>query len=195
MKQANPEWKSEAIELVRILKAGGIALTSTDTVWGVGCDATNEEAVARMAALKGRPEEKSFIALVGDEGTLSRLLPHLPEAAWELLAATDRPVTLVGEAGPADSLAPGLVHRDGTLAVRWVQDPYLQFILRGLNRPLASSSANLSGVAFSGRYADIDSRLLEHADAVATYRRDSPVGRPSWVVKFDAAGRFSVLRS
>ena len=170
MKQANPEWKSEAIELVRILKAGGIALTSTDTVWGVGCDATNEEAVARMAALKGRPEEKSFIALVGDEGTLSRLLPHLPEAALELLAATDRPVTLVGEAGPADSLAPGLVHRDGTLAVRWVQDPYLQFILRGLNRPLASSSANLSGVAFSGRYADIDSRLLEHADAMATYR-------------------------
>lgn len=194
MSKREPIWQAEALEIVRALRAGGVVLTSTDTVWGLACDATRPEALERMAALKGRPAEKSFLALVADDGLFERLLPDLPESGWDLVEASDRPVTVVGQAGPRHGLAPGMVREDGSLGVRRVEDPYLAFILRGVNRPLASTSANLSGEASDGTFGSVPEALIEAADAVGSFRREGPVGKPSWVVQFDADGRFKVLR-
>ncbi len=194
MSKREPTWQAEALEVVRALRAGGVVLTSTDTVWGLACDATLTDAVERMAALKGRPAEKSFIALVADDGLFERLLPELPESGWELMEASDRPVTVVGQAGPRHGLAPGMVRADGSLGVRRVVDPYLAFILRGVNRPLASTSANLSGEASDGTFHSVPAAIVEAVDAVGEFRRDGVGGPPSWVVQFDADGRFKVLR-
>lgn len=194
MSNRQPNWKAEAIELVRVLRSGGVVLTSTDTVWGLACDATQPEAVGRMVAMKGRPEEKSFLALVADDPLMERLLPDLPESAWELMEASDRPVTVVAQAGPRHGLAAGMVREDGSLGVRRVNDPYLEFIARGLNQPLASTSANWSGEASDGTFGNVPASLIEAVDAVGTFRRDAPPGSPSWVVQFDAEGRFKVLR-
>lgn len=195
MSKVDAPWKEDALSLVRALKAGGVVLTSTDTIWGLGCDATSEEAVAQMARLKGRPEEKSFLALVADEGALDRLLPELPDAAWELIEASDRPVTVVGLAGARHGLASSMIRPDGTLGVRLVKDDYLAFILKGLGRPMASSSANRSGTSFNGRFEDIDSEIIDGVSAKGAHRMRAEVGPPSWVVKFDESGRFQVLRS
>ena len=186
-------WQEDALQLVRTLKSGGVIVSATDTVWGLACDATSPEAVARMAAIKGRPTEKSFLALVADEGQMEQLLPHLPEAAWELMDESDRPLTIVGQAAANHRLAPGMVRADGSLGVRCVTEPYLQFIIRGLGKPLASTSANLSGRPTPARFSEVSPELLDAVDAVGKW--ESPgLARPSWMVRFDAAGRFSVLR-
>ena len=193
MSKLNAPWKDEALAMVQALKSGGIILSATDTVWGLACDATNAEAVARMAELKGRPLEKSFLALVSDDGQMERLLPNLPDAAWELIEASDRPVTVVGQAGTGHRLADGMVRGDGSLGVRCVQEPFLQFIIRGLARPLASTSANLSGAPTPARLQDVAESVKAGVDVVGTWQpeRSAP---PSWVVRFDETGRFSVLR-
>jgi len=195
MKSHSEDWKPDALKLVKHLKAGGVILSATDTVWGLGCDATNDEAVSKMAALKGRPEEKSFLALVGSDGEMDQLLPGLPDAAWELVEASDRPVTVVGEAASNHRLAPAMVRPDGTLGVRWVQSPYLQFILRGLGRPMASSSANRSGSPTPRLFAEIDPVIANAVVAIGNWGQDLEPGEPSMVVKFDGSGRFQVLRS
>lgn len=195
MKSSAEDWKADALSLVKQLKAGGVILSVTDTVWGLGCDATNDEAVSRMASMKGRPEEKSFLALVGSEGEMDRLLPELPDSAWELIEASDRPVTVVGTASPNHRLAPAMIRSDGTLGVRWVQSAYLQFILHGLGRPMASSSANRSGFPSPSRFSEISTEMLTAADAVGEWGRTLEPGHPSMVVKFDGFGRFQVLRS
>lgn len=186
-------WHEDALHLVRTLKSGGVIASATDTVWGLACDATSPEAVARMAAIKGRPMEQSFLALVADEGQMERLLPHLPEAAWELMEQSDRPVTVVGQVAAGHRLAPGMVRADGSLGVRCVADPYMQFIIRGLGRPLASTSANLSGAPTPTRLAEVSADVLHSVDAAGAWEPQH-AARPSWMVRFDEAGRFSVLR-
>lgn len=195
MKSHSEDWKSDALRLVNHLKAGGVILSATDTVWGLGCDATNEEAVSKMAALKGRPEEKSFLALVGREGELDQLLPGLPDVAWDLIEASDRPITVVGTASSNHRLAPAMVRQDGTLGVRWVQSPYLQFILRGLGKPMASSSANRSSLPTPHRFSEIDANIVRSVAAIGEWGQDLEPGQPSMVVKFDGSGRFQVLRA
>lgn len=195
MKKSTPVWKEDALELVRELRRGGIILSATDTVWGLGCDATSAEAVSRMARLKNRPEEKTFLVLVGDEGGMHRILPDLPDAAWELMEVTDRPLTVVGQAGPHHGLAPGLVRSNGSIGVRWVQDPYMQFILNGLGKPVASSSANLHGEAPAQHFKEFPSSITSGVDAIGTHGRDQFHGVPSWIVQFDESARFHVLRS
>ncbi len=193
MSKRGEPWREDALKLVQALKAGGVVVSATDTVVGLACDATSAEAVARMAAMKGRPAEKSFLALVADEGQMERLLPGLPDSAWELMDQSDRPVTVVGQAADNHRLAPGMVRADGSLGVRCVVDPYLQFIIRGLGRPLASTSANLSGEPAPTRLPEVSPTLRTSADAVGTWDSGG-ASRPSWMVRFDAQGRFSVLR-
>lgn len=187
-------WQEDALQLVRTLKSGGVIVSATDTVWGLACDATSAEAVARMAAIKGRPMEQSFLALVADEGQMEQLLPHLPESAWELIQESDRPVTIVGQAAANHRLAPGMVRADGSLGVRCVTEPYVQFMIRGLGKPLASTSANLSGGTTPTCFSEVAQEVLDAVDAAGKWEHQRST-LPSWMVRFDEAGRFSVLRS
>ena len=142
-KKNKPEWQDDALTMVRALKAGEVVVHSTDTVWGIGANANNAESVKRIFDIKERPLESTLLMLVDSPGMLEKYLPKLQDSAWDLIEVSDRPVTIIApcsDKAKAD-LAPGLVAKDGTLAVRLVHDDYVAFIIRGLGAPLASTSA------------------------------------------------------
>lgn len=182
---------------VETLRRGGIIIYPTDTVWGIGCDATNEEAVARIKALKGRADAKALITLVSDAAMLERWVDDVPDVALELIEATEegsRPVTIVYD-HPSRLLAPGLLAPDGTAGIRVCRDPYAAALCRRLRRPVVSTSANFSGQPTPTSFAEIDPALIAGADYTARYRRDDrSAARPSSVIRISAGGLFKILR-
>ena len=194
MRTQNEPWKDDALQAVKTLRDGGIVLHATDTVWGLACDATSHEAVQRMNALKARHPIHPVLVLVADEGHVQRLVQDVPEAAWDLMDHADRPVTVVYPNGRGVSSS--LLGADGSLAVRCTRDPYTAFVIRGVGKPLASTSANLTGHPTPRSFRDIPEALRNAVDHVSTHRQAEPPGPgvPSMMVAFDAAGRFSFLR-
>jgi len=182
---------------VETLRRGGIIIYPTDTVWGIGCDATNEEAVARIKALKGRADAKALITLVSDAAMLERWVDDVPDVALELIEATEegsRPVTIVYD-NPSRMLAPGLLAPDGTAGIRVCRDPYAAALCRRLRRPVVSTSANFSGQPTPASFAEIDPALIAGADYTARYRRDDrSAAQPSSVIRISAGGLFKILR-
>lgn len=182
---------------VEALRRGGIIIYPTDTVWGIGCDATNEDAVARVKALKGRADAKALITLVSDAAMLERWVDDVPDVAFELIEATEegsRPVTIVYD-HPSKMLAPGLLAPDGTAGIRVCRDPYAAALCRRLRRPIVSTSANFSGQPTPASFADIDPALIARADYTARYRRnDASASQPSSVIKISSGGLFNILR-
>jgi L-threonylcarbamoyladenylate synthase len=192
-----PEWQSDALAMVRALKAGEVVLHSTDTIWGLGANAKNKEAVNQIFEMKNRSEESTLIMLVDSPGMLERFLPNLPEAAWDLMEVSDRPLTIVAPCAPKvmEELAKGMVAEDGTIAVRLVKDDYLSFIIQGLGSPLASTSANPSGQPAPDSFMSINSAIKSGVNAVAEYRRNGkPNGISSMMVKFDDHNRITLIR-
>lgn len=182
---------------VETLRRGGIIIYPTDTVWGIGCDATNEEAVARIKALKRRADAKALITLVSDAAMLERWVDDVPDVALELIEATEegsRPVTIVYD-HPSRMLAPGLLAPDGTAGIRVCRDPYAAALCRRLRRPVVSTSANFSGQPTPASFAEIDPALITGADYTARYRRDDRSAvQPSSVIRISAGGLFKILR-
>lgn len=198
MKKNRPNWESDALEAVRTLRAGGVLLHASDTVWGLASDAQHPEAVNRIFQIKNRPLDQTLILLVSSESQLEMLIPNLPEAAWELLEVSDRPVTIIGTLGSNSTyrLAPGLIAPDGTVAVRLVKDPYNLFILKGLDRPMASTSANTSGSPTPVLFKNIEQSIIHAVDYAGDYHRElATSAQPSMLVKFDDAGRIQLIRS
>lgn len=195
MAKKTAPWQSDALEAVRALKNGGVLLHATDTVWGLAASAKDGEAIRRVNRLKGRPEDQPLIVLVASDGDMERLLPNLPDAAWELIESSDRPITVLAEPGNQHGLDEALIGPDGRVAVRWVRnDPYTEFVIRGAGR-LASTSANLNGDTTPEKFTDIQESLRSGADYIASHRRsESGAALPSMMVAFDAEGRFELLR-
>lgn len=192
----NAPWREDAIQTVRALKAGGVVLYPTDTVWGLGCRADDEEALDALYALKGRPGGQPSLVLVDAEGLLEEYANPVPEIAWDLLreggGPDSRPMTLVLPGGRR--VAPALLAEDGSLAIRVVHDPFLQFILRGIDVPLVSTSANLTGQPTPGHFSEIPKAIRAGVDHVCVTGRDRKCGASSSMVKLDAAGRINILR-
>jgi len=187
-------WRDDALEAVRTLRSGGVIVHATDTVWGIACDATNEEAVAKLRSLKGKDSDSPILVLVGDEGLIEKHITDVPKAAWDLFEHNDRPTTVIMPGGK--NVAPTILGTGNSLGIRLVHDDWTVFVSRGLGKPLASSSANLSGLPTPPDYDSIDESILEGADFVSSHRRsDRSQGRPSFIGSFDSSGRFKILRS
>ena len=193
-KRREESWHKDARQAVRVLKQGGVLLHATDTVWGLACDATNDEAVQRMNTIKERHPIHPVLVLVADEGHVEQLVGAVPEAAWDLMDLGDRPTTVVYPQGKGVSSA--LLGANGSLAVRCIREDYSAYVIRGLNRPLASTSANFTGQPTPGSFQDISNDLKNLVDHVSCHRRDELGGSgvPSMMVAFDEAGRFTFLR-
>ncbi|MGB1384131.1 MAG: L-threonylcarbamoyladenylate synthase [Flavobacteriales bacterium] len=187
-------WHEDARIAVQVLRSGGIVLHATDTVWGLACDATNDEAVTRMNALKSRHPEHPVLVLVADEGHVEELVSEVPEAAWDLMEHSDRPTTVIYPEGKG--VSPLLLGGDGSLAVRCIRDPYSAYVIRGLGRPVASTSANVTGGPTPKSFRDVPESLRTGADHVSAHRRDERDGSgiPSMIVAFDEEGRFRFVR-
>lgn len=184
----------EAIErAVEVLRKGGVIVYPTDTVWGVGCDATNPEAVARVYALKRSENKKGMIVLVDAIANVARYFRNVPSVAWDLLECADKPLTLIlpGAAG----VAPNLIPEEGTLAVRVPDHEFCRRVVQRLGHPLVSTSANLSGGATPKRFEEIDEAILSGADYVVDPKWEGrPTRKASSIILLGEGGEVKIIR-
>lgn len=180
-------------EAVKVLRRGGIILYPTDTVWGIGCDATRSEAVSRIFKLKQRVDSKALITLVNRVDDLYRYVDDVPDIALDLIEVSDRPTTIVYDRGR--NLAPNLLAEDGSVGIRVTRESYSAGLCRLLRRPIVSTSANISGQPSPATFDDIAPEIVEGVDYVATYRRDDRrQAAPSCVIKIGNDSTVKILR-
>ena len=178
----------------KVMQKGGIVVYPTDTIWGIGCDATNAEAVARIYEIKRRADNKALITLVPYAGWLENYVEEVPEVAWELIDVATDPMTIVYAKGK--NLASTLMGEDGSVGVRVTSEFYSQQLALRMRRPIVSTSANVSGEAAPRVFKEISRAILEAADYVAEYRRDDDsIGKASTVIKLGSGGLIKILRS
>ncbi len=180
-------------QALETLKRGGLILYPTDTIWGIGCDATNAEAVEKVFALKGRDQGKSMIVLLHNDNQLASYVQDIPEVAYELIEVADRPLTIVYS--KAKNLAPNAVAADGSIGIRIVNHAFCQQLLQRFRKPLISTSANLSGMPTAKDFDEISPKIKEGVDYIAEFgQQDKSDGRPSVIMKLDPSGKFEFIR-
>ena len=179
---------------VEILRAGGLILYPTDTVWGIGCDATNEEAVAKVYALKRSEEKHSMLCLCRDADMVVRYVNRAPGIAFEVMELSDKPLTAIlpGAVGVASNLIP----ESKTLGVRGPQHDFCQALLRKFGKPIVSTSANISGEPAAKRLKDVAEEILKGVDYVVHPRFEGkPTLKPSSIIAFGEGGEVEIIRS
>ena len=185
--------EEEVEKCVSLLKEGKVILYPTDTVWGIGCDATNEDAIARIYRIKQRNEKKSMIILLDSMQRLPMYVKKIPLIAWDLLAHVTRPTTFVYQS--AYNLPEKLVHEDGTIAIRIVQHEFCRRVIRGLGHPLISTSANIAGEPTPQTFDKISQEVISQMDyVVSTGQATSMDFKPSRLIKFIDDYNFTIIR-
>ena len=175
------------------LKKGGIILYPTDTIWGIGCDARNSEAVKRIFELKKRADSKSMLVLVNNEPALERIVEDVPEIAWELIDAAVDPLTLIYD--NASGVAPELIADDGSLGVRITKERFSSELCKRLGGPLVSTSANISGEKSPANYNEISENIKSGVDYIVEYgRSDQTDHHPSNIIKVGKGGLIKIIR-
>ena len=184
--------QEEISKAYEVLKEGGIILYPTDTVWGIGCDATNAEAVAKVYKLKQRVESKSMIVLMNGEKMIYNVFKEIPEVAWEIMDISDKPTTLILD-NPRN-VAPNLIADDKSLGMRLVKDPFCFKLLERLKKPLVSTSANISGKSTPLTFSEISAEILNGVDYVVNLHRQNPAGKPSSIIKIGNNMQVKIIR-
>lgn len=177
---------------VTTLLKGGIILYLTDTVWGLGCDARNDEAVARLFELKRRPDSKAMLLLCSDLDMAAQYVERIPENVRELLRDTERPTTIIYEG--AHGISPRLPAADNSIGIRIPDNDFCKEMCRLIGGPLVSTSANFSGKGNCARISEIDKEIIDSVDYVCHSRRKSPTGVPSDIVKVGSDGSLIKIR-
>ena len=178
---------------LKILRHGGVILYPTDTIWGLGCDATNDEAVEKIFNVKARDESKSLIVLVNSEQMLERYVDNIPPIAFELISVAEGPLTIIYPKGK--NLAKGVCAADGSVGIRICHDDFCNQLLTRFRRPLVSTSANFSGKPSPEFFGDIESDLINMVDYSVKFRQqDRRKNTPSPVIKLNANGTIEIIR-
>jgi L-threonylcarbamoyladenylate synthase len=175
-----------------VIKNGGIILYPTDTVWGIGCDATNPEAVAKIYALKKREETKSMICLMNGEKMMYNVFKDIPEVAWQILDLSEKPTTLILD-NPRN-VAENLIATDKTLGIRIIKEPFCFKLLERMKKPLVSTSANISGQPTPIAFKDISPEIINGVDYVVNLYQDKIGGKPSTIIKLTNDSQVKVIR-
>lgn len=178
---------------LEVLKAGGVILYPTDTIWGIGCDATNVEAVKRVYEIKKRVDSKSMLVLLDNPNRLNSYVDEVPEIAWDLVEASDKPMTLIYPG--ARNLASNLINEDGTIGIRISDEEFSNRLIFRFRKPIVSTSANISGKPSPGNFSEIDAEILEAVDYVVEYRQDDMTSsKASSIIKIGLGGEIQILR-
>ena len=178
---------------IEVLRQGGTILYPTDTIWGIGCDATNAEAVEKVFAIKQRSDSKALICLVDSPGRLQRYVRHVPDVAWDIIDLATRPTTVV--LNGAVNLAPNLLADDGSVGLRVTQEVFSQQLCYRFQKAIVSTSAIISGQPSPRTFADIDPAIISAVDYVCTSRqRDTHQAQPSAVIKLTPTGEVTIIR-
>ncbi len=191
------EFQADIKAAIDVLRRGGVILYPTDTVWGLGCDATDSAAVKRIFDIKRRSDAKALITLVGSLAQLERTVDCIPEVAYQLIEYSERPTTIVYDhPAPTARLAPELIAEDGTIGVRVTSEEFSSALCRNFRKPLVSTSANISGQPAPGVFVEISQEILNAVDYVCTSRRDETPGnnKPSSIIRLSEGGLFKIIR-
>jgi L-threonylcarbamoyladenylate synthase len=185
--------KDEINKALKIVQDGGIILYPTDTIWGIGCDATNTEAVKKIYELKQREESKSMIILLDNEAKLPSYIAEVPDIAYDLIEYADNPLTLVMPG--ARNISPALIAGDGSVGIRVTSHPFCQQLIQRLRKPIVSTSANISGQPSPEYFGKIDQDIIDGVDYVVDidqHRMESK--RPSTIMRLAPNGSFEFIR-
>jgi L-threonylcarbamoyladenylate synthase len=177
---------------IKVLQKGGLILYPTDTIWGIGCDATNEKAVEKIYALKKRQDEKAMIVLVADERDVLQYTASPDLSVFDYLQQTKKPTTVIYDG--AIGLAENLTGKDGSIAIRICNEPFCKHLIKRFRKPIVSTSANISGQPAAKIFADIADEIKTQVDYIVKYQQeDKTIAEPSSVIKWDN-GSITVIR-
>lgn len=185
--------REDITKALETLKAGGVILYPTDTIWGLGCDATNPEAVEKIYYIKGRSESKAMLALVGSVGQLQNAVAHIPEISWELIDSAVHPLTIIYD--HPKGLAHNLIAPDGSMGIRITNENFSRTLCQRFGKPIVSTSANKSGQKSPATFADIPREIKEKVDYIVKYGRDNSLPHTaSNIIKISDGGVVKVIR-
>lgn len=187
-----PDFRTEIINCMKVLKEGGLILYPTDTVWGIGCDATNEDAVAKVYDLKKRADSKALICLAGSDFMLEEYITEVPDLAYDIMDLSEKPTTIIYD-NPR-GIAKNLVAADNTLAVRVATDSFCQQLIKAYRKPLVSTSANISGEPTPACFKEISPAISKGVDYVVNLRREEKNSAPSAIIRLSSDGKVAVIR-
>ncbi len=180
-------------QAIEVMRKGGVILYPTDTIWGIGCDATNEEAVRRVYQIKQRDDSKALICLVDSDARLQRYVRNVPDVAWQLIDCIDKPTTLILD--NAVNLAPNLIAEDGSIGIRITQEAFSKELCFRFQKAIVSTSANISGEPAAQNYRNIDPKIIEQVDYVCwTRRQEHKPHDPSRIIKLSSDGTVKIIR-
>lgn len=187
------EYMADLRQAVKTLREGGVILYPTDTVWGLGCDATNAEAVAKVYAIKQRAESKSMLVLVDSAGRAGVYVKEIPDVAYDMMDLADKPLTLILDG--AKNLASNLIAEDGSIGIRVTSERFSQDLCRSFGKAVVSTSANISGQPAAAIFSEISPEILNAVDYAVLFRRDDTAkAKPSSIVKLKADGQVTIIR-
>ena len=185
--------KEDIQNCLNTLREGGIILYPTDTVWGIGCDASNPQAIQKIYDLKGRTSSKALITLVGSEVMLERTVLNMPEIAWDLIESANRPLTLIYD--EVKGIAPNTIAKDGSCGIRLVKDTFCQQLIKRFGKPIISTSANVSGEETPQDFRSISDTILKGVDFVVNYRQNEVISeKSSNIIKLKNNGEIKIIR-
>lgn len=182
----------EVKKCIHVFKKGGTILYPTDTIWGIGCDATNELAVKRVFEIKNRPSSKAMVILVAEPSQLE-FYASVPEVAWDLVEFAENPLTIVYP--NAKGVCKSLISEDGTIAIRVVKDEFCKMLINSLRKPLVSTSANISGEAAPAYFDEISEEIKSKVDYTVPLRQhETKKSKPSRIIKLGMNGSIEIIR-
>ena len=183
----------EVKKAVEVLRQGGVILYPTDTIWGLGCDATNETAVKKVYDIKRRAETKSMLVLIDSPAKLQAYVSEIPDMAWELIELTTKPLTIIYPG--ARNLASNLINDDNTIGIRVTEEAFSKKLCEMFRKPVVSTSANISGEKSPALFADISKEIISQVDYVVNYRRDEDQpAKASSIIKLGVKNEIQIIR-
>ncbi len=187
------DYKDDIREAVRVMRAGGLILYPTDTVWGIGCDANNEEAVRKVYELKRRSDSKALIVLTDHLAKLERVVEEVPEVAYDLIEVTEKPLTIIYSG--AKNLAKNLIAEDGSVGIRLTKEAFSKDLCEAFRMPIVSTSANISGEPTAHCFDEISDEIKNGVDYIVKYRqKDKSKAEPSSIIKLEPGGVVTIIR-
>ena len=184
---------TEVEQALSVLRSGGVILYPTDTIWGLGCDATNPEAIARIFRIKNREDSKSMIVLMADERDVLKYVASPDLAVFDFLEQQQRPTTIIYD--NAVGLPPNLVAQDGSIAIRLANDEFCRHLVRRLGKPIVSTSANISGEAPPTFFDEVSEAIRSSVDLIVKWRQDDRTpANPSQIIKWLQNGEYQIIR-
>lgn len=189
----NETIREEIRKACEVLQKGGVILYPTDTVWGIGCDATNEEAVKRVYEIKRRADSKAMLVLVDSDVKVDFYVKDVPEVAWDLIQYATKPLTVIYD--DARNLAPNLIGEDGSVGIRVTSEEFSKQLCFRFRKAIVSTSANISGQPAPASFSEIQDEIKQAVDYIVEYRQDEPAGaKPSSILKLGKGGVIKIIR-